>query len=213
MIRLEDAIRLVPVIAVVEVASAEEALGCARALAAGGVQAVEITLRTPAALDAIAAVAAQVPEVSLGAGTLIRPEQFRQARDAGAGWLVSPGYAEPLAEAAQQAGLPWLPGVATAGEALRAMLAGFSFLKLFPAESSGGAAAIKAFSAVYPQIRFCPTGGVKLGNLADYLAVASVACVGGSWLTPRNLLAAEAWDAVEQLALEAATRCLEIRQP
>lgn len=199
-----DLLAVVPVMPVVVVHRVEDAVPLARALAAGGLPAVELTLRTPVALDAIAAIAREVPEVLVGAGTIVTPGQAKEALDAGAQFLVSPGATPRLLDAMRETGLPFLPGVATVSEVLAVLEAGLTSMKFFPAEASGGAAFLASVAAPVPAARFCPTGGITPTNAATYLALPNVGCVGGSWLTPGDLLAARDWDGVADLAREAA---------
>ena len=196
--------RLAPVIPVLTLEDAAPAPRLARALAAGGLGVLEITLRTPAALDAIKAVAEAVPEVVVGAGTLLTPGDLRAAKDAGARFGVSPGLSEALLAAAEDAGLPLLPGVATPSEAMRALEHGLEALKFFPAEQSGGAAALRAWAGPLPRLHFCPTGGITPETAPAYLALPNVACVGGSWVAPPDAVAAGDWDRIEALARQAA---------
>jgi 2-dehydro-3-deoxyphosphogluconate aldolase/(4S)-4-hydroxy-2-oxoglutarate aldolase len=172
-----------PVIPVLVVERVSDAAPIAEALVAGGLPVIEVTLRTAVALDAIAAMRA-VPGAIVGAGTVLNPQQLQDACSAGAAFLVSPGLTESLAAAAADADVPWLPGVATAGEVMRALDLGLCRLKFFPAMAAGGLPALKALSAVFGQVRFCPTGGITQDSAPDWLALASVACVGGSWLVP-----------------------------
>lgn len=195
--------RLAPVIPVLTIERAGDAAALARALVAGGLPVLEVTLRTPAALDAIREMAA-IPGAIVGAGTVITPDDVAAAREAGARFAVSPGATDALLAACESADLPLLPGAATASEAMRLLARGYGMLKFFPAEASGGAAALKALGAPLPAITFCPTGGVGPGNAADYLALANVACVGGSWVAPRAAIEAGDWAAIEALARAAA---------
>ena len=195
---------VVPVVPVVVLHDQADAVPLARALVDGGLPVVELTLRTPAALDAIEAVATQVPDILVGAGTVITPEQATQAADAGAQFLVSPGTTDALAVAMRTTGLPFLPGAATVSEVLRLMEQGCTELKLFPAEASGGVAFLKALASPVPAARFCPTGGISRANAEEYLALPNVGCVGGSWVTPADAVAARDWDRVTHLAREAA---------
>lgn len=181
-----------------------DAVPLARALLAGGLPAVELTLRTPVALDAVAAIAAEVPEVLVGAGTVVDPGQAKEARDAGARFLVSPGSTPSLLTAMTETGLPFLPGVGTVSEVLAVLETGHTEMKLFPAEASGGVAFLSSVASPVPAARFCPTGGITPRTAPAYLALANVGCVGGSWLTPEALVAAGDWAAVERLAREAA---------
>lgn len=195
---------VVPVLPVVVLESLDHAVPVARALVAGGLPAIELTLRTPVALDAIKAIATEVPEIVVGAGTIVTPAQARQAADAGASFLVSPGATPSLLGAMRDTGLPFLPGTATVSEVLAALEAGCTELKFFPAEASGGAAFLQSVASPVPAARFCPTGGITVASAPSYLALPNVGCVGGSWITPRDALAAGDWDRVTHLAAEAA---------
>lgn len=195
---------LAPVIPVLTVPDAAKAEGLAHALVTGGLPALEVTLRTPAALDAIREMASVEGGV-VGAGTLMSPEDVQAAKDAGALFGVSPGATDRILDAAEEADLPMLPGAATASEVMRLLERGYSMLKFFPAEASGGAAALGALASPISQASFCPTGGVSLGNVADYLKLPNTVCVGGSWVAPNALIAREDWAGIEALAREAAT--------
>ena len=199
-----DLIAVSPVIPVVVVDELAQAVPVARALAAGGIPVVELTLRTPVALDAIRAIAAEVPEVTIGAGTVTSPDAAKRALDAGAQFLVSPGCTPSLLAAMQETGLPFLPGTATVSDALAVLEAGQREMKFFPAEASGGVAYLSALPTVLPDAVFCPTGGIRPDTAAAYLALPNVACVGGSWLTPAAALAAGDWARVTELAAAAA---------
>jgi len=192
------------VIPAITIARVEDAVPMARALAAGGLTVIEIMLRSDAALEAIAAVAAEVPEAVVGAGTLLRPEDVAAAKAAGARFLVSPGATPPLLDAAEAAALPLLPGAATASEAMALAARGWTMLKFFPAEASGGAPALGALAGPLPDIGWCPTGGVGRANAPAYRALANVLCVGGSWPVPDDAVAASDWRRIEALAREAA---------
>lgn len=194
-----------PVIPVVVIERVEHALPMARALFEGGVRVVEVTLRTPAALAAIAAIAASLPDVIVGAGTVRSAADACAALAAGARFAVSPGFSPRLGSACREIGLALLPGVATASEVMLAAEEGFRFLKFFPAASAGGAAMLKAWASVFADVTFCPTGGITAASAADYLALANVRVVGGSWLTPPDALAAADWPRIERLAREAAS--------
>ncbi|MBB1257887.1 bifunctional 4-hydroxy-2-oxoglutarate aldolase/2-dehydro-3-deoxy-phosphogluconate aldolase [Streptomyces alkaliterrae] len=193
-----------PVLPVAVVDDAATAVPLARALLAGGLTAVEVTLRTPAATAAIAAIAAEVPEIAVGAGTVLTAGQVREAVAAGAGFLVTPGSTGRLLDACLESGVPVVPGVATASEALAALERGARELKFFPAEAAGGPAVLAALVGPLPQARFCPTGGVTRANAGRYLALPNVGCVGGAWVAPREAIAARDWDRVTALAAEAA---------
>ena len=195
---------LVPVVPVVVLDDLDHAVPVARALVAGGLPVIELTLRTPVALDAIAAIAADVPEILVGAGTITSPELVSRAVKAGAQFLVSPGTTPGLLREMAWAGVPFLPGTATVSEAMAVLEAGYSEMKFFPAEASGGAAYLKSLASPLPAARFCPTGGITATSAPSYLSLPNVGCVGGSWLTPADALAAGDWDRVAALAREAA---------
>ena len=202
--RLEPSLsgpRIVPVLVLDE---PDSAVALAEALVAGGLTTLEVTLRTPAALACAEAIAARVPGALVGLGTLIRPEQFAQARDSGARFVVSPGLTDRLAEAAKDAGLPYLPGIATVTEALIAMEHGFRELKFFPAMLNGGAPALRGMAPLMPEIRFCPTGGIKAENVREILSLPNVFALGGTWLTPADAVKERRWSEIERLAREAA---------
>lgn len=194
---------IAPVMPVLVVQDVAHARPLATALVAGGLPALEVTLRTPAALDVIREMA-QVPGGVVGAGTLITADDARAAKAAGAQFGVSPGATDDLLAACEAEGLPLLPGAATASEAMRLLARGYDMLKFFPAEASGGAPALKAIGAPLPQITFCPTGGVSPTNATDYLSLDNVLCVGGSWVAPGDLVQAGAWDKIKALAQVAA---------
>jgi len=191
------------VIPVIRIDALESAVPLAQALVAGGLQVLEITLRTGAGLEAIARIAEAVPEAVVGAGTVTTPQQLRDARNAGAQFIVSPGCTDALAAAAAEAGGAFLPGAVTASEVLRLLEHGISLMKFFPAETSGGVAALKALAGPFPDVRFCPTGGIDLARAQDYLALRNVVCVGGTWMVAADLIARGDWDAITALAAEA----------
>lgn len=195
---------LAPVVPVVVLHDAADAVPLARALVAGGLPAIEVTLRTPAALESIRAMSAEVPGAVVGAGTVISPEHVRDTVDAGARFLVSPGWTDALLEAMKASGVPFLPGVSTTSEVVALLERGVREMKFFPAEAAGGTAYLKALSAPLPQARFCPTGGISLASAPSYLALPNVGCVGGSWMVPGDAVAAKDWDRVARLAAEAA---------
>ena len=195
---------LAPVIPVLTVASVEDALGQAKALVAGGLYAIEVTLRTPSAIAAIAAIAQQIPGAVVGAGTIVSVAQIDEAVAAGARFLVSPGATPALAKAAAGSPVPFLPGCATASEAMALREFGFRALKLFPAEAVGGVKLLASLAAPLGDLRFCPTGGIDLAKAPDYLRLPNVACIGGSWMLPKDALARGDYAVVEKLAREAA---------
>ena len=194
-----------PVIPVIVIERAEHAVPMARALFEGGIRVLEVTLRTPAALAAIAAIAQSGPDAIVGAGTVRSGADARAALAAGARFAVSPGWSPRVAAACREIGLALLPGVATASEVMLATDEGFRFLKFFPAVAAGGTAMLKAWGSVFADVAFCPTGGITAASAPDYLALANVKVVGGSWLTPPDALAAADWPRVERLAREAAS--------
>lgn len=198
--QLLGATRVVPVITIDD---AESAVALAGALVAGGLPVLEVTLRTDAGLEAIARIAAAVPEAVVGAGTVTTPAQLHAARVAGARFIVSPGCTDALAQAAAQAGGAFLPGAATASEVLRLLERGITTMKFFPAQSSGGVAAIRALAGPFPKVSFCPTGGIDLERAGAYLALPNVICVGGSWMVAPELISARDWPRVTALAAEA----------
>ncbi len=194
---------LAPVVPVLVIDDASIAADLARALVAGGLPALEVTLRTPAALDAIREMAAVAGGV-VGAGTLLTPKDVEDAKAAGATFGVSPGATDRLLDACEANDLPLLPGTATASEAMRLLERGYTVQKFFPAEANGGAPALKAIGAPIPQVKFCPTGGVSLSNARDYLALSNTLCVGGSWVAPKELVLAKDWAGITVLAKQAA---------
>ncbi|MFI1888294.1 bifunctional 4-hydroxy-2-oxoglutarate aldolase/2-dehydro-3-deoxy-phosphogluconate aldolase [Streptomyces jumonjinensis] len=194
---------LAPVIPVVVIENADDAVPLARALVAGGLPAIEVTLRTPAALDAIRAIAAEVPQAVVGAGTVISAANVDAAVDAGARFLVSPGWTDRLLDAMRRSGRPFLPGVSTTSEVVALLERGVTEMKFFPAEAAGGTAYLKSLAGPLPQARFCPTGGVSLASAPSYLALPNVGCVGGTWMLPADALAAKDWKRVTALAAEA----------
>jgi 2-dehydro-3-deoxyphosphogluconate aldolase / (4S)-4-hydroxy-2-oxoglutarate aldolase len=195
---------LAPVIPVVVIEDAEDAVPLARALVAGGLPAIEVTLRTPAALDAIRAIASEVPEAVVGVGTVISPADVDAALAAGARFLVSPGWTDLLLGAMRESAVPFLPGVSTVSEVVALLERGVNEMKFFPAEAAGGTAYLKSLGGPLPQARFCPTGGVSAGSAPSYLALPNVGCVGGTWMLPPAALAAKDWSRIRLLAKEAA---------
>jgi 2-dehydro-3-deoxyphosphogluconate aldolase/(4S)-4-hydroxy-2-oxoglutarate aldolase len=182
---IEQIMALAPVIPVIVIDRVEDAVPMAEALVAGGLPALEVTLRTPAAIAAIGEMA-KVEGAMVGAGTVLNEAQLAGAIAVGARFIVSPGLTAPLAKAAIRMGIPFLPGIATASDIMRGLDLGLDHFKFFPAEANGGIAALKALAAPFHQVRFCPTGGITAANAADWLAIPQVACVGGSWVAPRG---------------------------
>jgi 2-dehydro-3-deoxyphosphogluconate aldolase/(4S)-4-hydroxy-2-oxoglutarate aldolase len=200
-----EIMRVGPVIPVIVIEKLADAVPLASALVTGGVRVLEVTLRTAAGLAAIEAIAKNVEGAIVGVGTITRPEEFAQSLDAGAQFGVSPGLTPALIEAAEASTLPLLPGVMTPSDVIAARAAGFSELKLFPAQQAGGMGMLKALGGPFPDVTFCPTGGVTTATAPDFLALPNVACVGGSWLTPADAVASGDWQRITMLAREAAS--------
>ncbi|TKY81779.1 bifunctional 4-hydroxy-2-oxoglutarate aldolase/2-dehydro-3-deoxy-phosphogluconate aldolase [Pectobacterium polonicum] len=192
-----------PVVPVIVVNKLEHAVPMAKALVAGGVRVLELTLRTDCAIDAIRAIAKEVPEAIVGAGTVTNPEQLAAVVDAGAQFAISPGLTEPLLKAATEGNIPLIPGISTVSELMLGMDYGLREFKFFPAEANGGVKALQAIGGPFAQIRFCPTGGITPNNYRDYLALKSVLCVGGSWLVPNDALESGDYARITELAREA----------
>ncbi len=203
-IKTREICGLAPVVPVLVIEDLTTAVPTAEALIAGGLPALEVTLRTPAALDVIKAMATVKGGV-VGAGTLLTPADVRAAKAAGAKFGVSPGATDALLQACKDEDLPLLPGAATASEAMALLERGYDMLKFFPAEAAGGAPALKAMGAPIPQISFCPTGGVTLKNAPDYLALTNTLCVGGSWVAPKSMIQSGDWSGIEDIARTAAS--------
>lgn len=203
---VDQILKTAPVIPVMVVERIEDAVPLATALYNGGLKVLEITLRTPCALDAIRAMVDALPEDAIiGAGTVLTPEDLDKSVAAGSKFLVSPGTTPALIEAAKKSSIPLLAGVATPTEAMRLYAEGFTHLKFFPAEAAGGVPMLKSIAGPLPQITFCPTGGIDLAKAPTYLALPNVACVGGTWMAPKELMKAGRWDEIEKLAREAAS--------
>ncbi len=201
---IREIVGLAPVIPVLTITDLEHAVPLARALCAGGLKVLEITLRTPVALAAIEAMRAAIPDAVVGVGTLTRAVDFAAAGRAGAHFGVTPGLTPELAAASRGARFPLLPGIMTPTELIAARNAGFNVLKLFPADQAGGIGMLRALGAPFPDVLFCPTGGITRATAPDYLALSNVACVGGSWVAPGAMLAAGDWRGIEMLARDAA---------
>lgn len=202
---LEDILRRAPVVPVVVIEKLADAAPLARALVAGGLSAIEVTLRTQPALEAIRVIAAEVEGAVVGAGTVLDPHQLEAAQEAGARFAVSPGATDALLDAAASSGALLLPGIANASEAMALIARGYQFAKFFPAEPAGGAPYLKALASPLPQLRFCPTGGVTLESAPGYLALPNVICVGGSWMLQPKAIAARDWAAVTAASRRAST--------
>lgn len=192
-----------PVVPVIIVNKLEHAVPMAKALVAGGVRVLEVTLRTPVAMDALRMMIDAVPEAIVGAGTVINSQQLQEVTEAGAQFVISPGVTESLLKAAIEGPVPLIPGISTVSELMTGMEYGLREFKFFPAEANGGVKALQAIAGPFPQVRFCPTGGISPKNYRDYLALNSVLCIGGSWLVPNEALEAGDWDRISRLAREA----------
>lgn len=198
-----EVVSAAPVIPVIVLEDVAHAVPLARALLAGGLTVLEVTLRSEAALPSIRAIAREVPQAIVGAGTVLSPDDLAAARDAGAHFAVSPGSTAALLEAGRSCGMPWLPGAMTPSEVAAAFAAGYDTLKFFPAAQAGGVEMLKALAGPFPRVKFCPTGGVSLANASEFLALPNVCCVGGSWITPAVSVRASDWAAITRLARQA----------
>ena len=206
-----EVMQLGPVIPVIVIDRLEDAVPLARALVAGGVRVLELTLRTPVALQAVERIAEEVEGAIIGVGTITRPQDLQASLRAGAAFGVSPGLTPELSAAARDVDLPLLPGVMTPSDVMAARAAGFTELKLFPAQQAGGIGMLKALGGPFTDVRFCPTGGISAATAPDFLALSNVACVGGSWLTPADAVAAKDWARITELA-RAASRITAHRE-
>jgi 2-dehydro-3-deoxyphosphogluconate aldolase/(4S)-4-hydroxy-2-oxoglutarate aldolase len=203
-VTIKEVMTTSPVMPVMVINQLDQAVPLAKALVDGGLKVLEITLRTPVALDAIRKIKAEVPGAIVGAGTIINTETLHQAIDAGAEFIVSPGVTDSVIDAAIASGVPILPGVITPSEVMKLLEKGITAMKFFPAEAAGGIPMLKSIGAPLPQVTFCPTGGVNPKNAPDYLALSNVACVGGSWMAPADLVDAGDWAEITRRAAEAA---------
>ncbi|QPK64955.1 bifunctional 4-hydroxy-2-oxoglutarate aldolase/2-dehydro-3-deoxy-phosphogluconate aldolase [Methylomonas sp. LL1] len=202
-VSIKEVMTTSPVMPVMVINHIEHAVPLARALADGGLKVLEITLRTPVALECIRRIKAEVPDAIVGAGTIINTQTLHQAIDAGAQFIVSPGLTPSLLDAGLSCGVPLLPGVITPSEVMRLLEKGITAMKFFPAEAAGGIPMLKSIGGPLPQVTFCPTGGVNPKNAPEYLALANVACVGGSWMAPVDLVDAGNWTEITRRAAEA----------
>lgn len=198
-----DILALGPVVPVIVIHELEQAVPMAKALLAANVRVLEVTLRTPVALEAIELLSREVPEAVVGAGTVTTPKQLADVTAAGAQFAISPGFTPELLAAGQQSSIPLIPGIATVSELMVAQSYGYQALKFFPAEAAGGVAMLKSIAGPFPNVAFCPTGGIGPHNYRDYLALSNVKCVGGSWLLPAAAVAAGDWDEVTRIATAA----------
>jgi 2-dehydro-3-deoxyphosphogluconate aldolase / (4S)-4-hydroxy-2-oxoglutarate aldolase len=212
-VNIREILGMAPVIPVLTLSDLNHAVPLARALVAGGLHVLEITLRTPVALGCIEAIRKAIPDAIVGAGTLTRAVDFAAADRAGAQFGVSPGLIPELAGAARGARFPLLPGVMTPTEVIAARLAGFNVLKLYPAHQAGGVGMLRALAAPFPDVLFCPTGGITHASAPDYLALPNVVSVGGSWMAPQTMIDAGDWQGIEALARDAAALKRPLRRP
>ena len=201
---IEKFLRLSPVMPVVTLSDAAIAADLARALVRGGIRVIEVTLRTPVALRAIEVIAREVPEITVGAGTVLSTADLESAATAGAAFAISPGTTATLLAAGSTGPIPYLPAVATASELMTGLAAGYRFFKFFPAGAAGGIAMLNAFGGPFPEARFCPTGGISQATVKTYLDLPNVLCAGGSWLTPADVMNKKDWSQIESLAAKAA---------
>lgn len=197
MSKIDDFLNLAPVVPVVTINDVADAVPLARALVAGGLLAIEVTLRTPCALAAIRTIATEAPEIAVGAGTIVNPDDLHAAAEAGAKFAISPGATAALLQAGRNGPIPYLPAVATASELMEGLAAGYDRFKLFPAVPAGGVALLKSFAGPFPQVKFCPTGGISLETAPSFLALPNVLCVGGSWMVPESKIVAKDWSSIE----------------
>jgi 2-dehydro-3-deoxyphosphogluconate aldolase / (4S)-4-hydroxy-2-oxoglutarate aldolase len=202
-IQPEEVLRQGPVVPVMVIHKLEQAVPLAKALLAGGIRVLEITLRTPVAMEAIRTISREVSGAMVGAGTVTRGEELAAVAEAGAVFAISPGLTVELLDAANQGPIPMIPGIATISELMTGMARGYSYFKFFPAEAAGGVKMLQAIGGPFPQIIFCPTGGITLANYRDYLALKNVACIGGSWVAPQAAVDQGDWTRITTLAREA----------
>lgn len=199
----DEIMRQGPVIPVMVIKKLEQAVPLARALVAGGIHVLEITLRTPVAMDAILSIRREVAGAIVGAGTVTRGEELAEIAEAGAVFAISPGLTAELLEAANQGPIPLIPGIATVSELMAGMALGYSHFKFFPAEAAGGVKMLQAFAGPFPQVTFCPTGGITSANYREYLGLKNVACIGGSWVAPQEAIGRGDWARITELTREA----------
>lgn len=192
-----------PVVPVLVIHDVNAAVPLAKALMAGGIKVLEVTLRTPAAIDVIKRIAQEVPDALIGAGTVTNAQQLKEVTEAGAKFAISPGMTADLLKAGMEGSIPLIPGISSISDLMKGKDAGYHYMKFFPAEASGGVKAIKSISGPFPDVKFCPTGGIGPDNYLDYLALPNVMCVGGSWLAPDDAIENGEWDRITQLAKQA----------
>ncbi len=197
--KIIEVLQISPIIPVVVIENIKDAVPLAQSLIEGGIQIIEVTLRSSCALEAIELIAKNVPKMRVGAGTILNPTQLEQAQNRGAEFLISPGFTIKLLEYAKKKGMPLIPGVSSSSEVMQALELGYSALKFFPAEYCGGVKLLNAFNGPFKGVKFCPTGGISADNMRSYLNLENVLCVGGSWLTPKNLIQNKEWDKITEI--------------
>ncbi len=197
--KIIEVLQISPIIPVVVIEDIKDAVPLAQSLVEGGVQIIEVTLRSSCALEAIELIAKNVPKMHVGAGTILNPTQLEQAQNRGAEFLISPGLTIKLLEHAKKKDMPLIPGVSSSSEVMQALELGYSALKFFPAEYCGGVKLLNAFNGPFKGVKFCPTGGISADNMHSYLNLENVLCVGGSWLTPKNLIQNKEWDKITEI--------------
>ncbi|GAA7451376.1 bifunctional 4-hydroxy-2-oxoglutarate aldolase/2-dehydro-3-deoxy-phosphogluconate aldolase [Helicobacter pylori] len=201
--KIIEVLQISPIVPVVVVENIKDAVPLAQSLIEGGIQIIEVTLRSSCALEAIELIAKNVPKMRVGAGTILNPTQLEQAQNRGAEFLISPGLTIKLLEYAKKKDMPLIPGVSSSSEVMQALELGYSALKFFPAEYCGGVKLLNAFNGPFKGVKFCPTGGISVDNMRSYLDLENVLCVGGSWLTPKNLIQNKEWDKIAEICKRA----------
>ncbi|WP_154414864.1 bifunctional 4-hydroxy-2-oxoglutarate aldolase/2-dehydro-3-deoxy-phosphogluconate aldolase [Helicobacter pylori] len=197
--KIIEVLQISPIVPVVVIENIKDAVPLAQSLAEGGIHIIEVTLRSNCALEAIELIAKNVPKMRVGAGTILKPTQLEQAQNRGAEFLISPGLTIKLLEYAKKKDMPLIPGVSSSSEVMQALELGYSALKFFPAEYCGGVKLLNAFNGPFKGVKFCPTGGISADNMHSYLNLENVLCVGGSWLTPKNLIQNKEWDKITEI--------------
>ncbi|GHR68475.1 ketohydroxyglutarate aldolase [Helicobacter pylori] len=197
--KIIEVLQISPIVPVVVIEDIKDAVPLAQSLIEGGIQIIEVTLRSSCALEAIELIAKNVPKMRVGAGTILNPAQLEQAQNRGAEFLISPGFTIKLLEYAKKKDMPLIPGVSSSSEVMQALELGYSALKFFPAEYCGGVKLLNAFNGPFKGVKFCPTGGISADNMHSYLNLENVLCVGGSWLTPKNLIQNKEWDKITEI--------------
>ncbi|MFT2615462.1 bifunctional 4-hydroxy-2-oxoglutarate aldolase/2-dehydro-3-deoxy-phosphogluconate aldolase [Helicobacter pylori] len=197
--KIIEVLQISPIVPVVVIENIKDAVPLAQSLVEGGIQIIEVTLRSSCALEAIELIAKNVPKMCVGAGTILNPTQLEQAQNRGAEFLISPGLTIKLLEYAKKKDMPLIPGVSSSSEVMQALELGYNALKFFPAEYCGGVKLLNAFNGPFKEVKFCPTGGISADNMHSYLNLENVLCVGGSWLTPKNLIQNKEWDKITEI--------------